>query len=89
MGDEAHFLLVEEVAPEIGLGITRNRQVGEDDVERMGLELPQLDAQRGGGDVQVLGRAGQVARLRDRAEVAEVMVVEEGHGMFELIKRSN
>jgi hypothetical protein len=37
----------------------------------------------------VLGRAGQVARLRDRAEVAEVMVVEEGHGMFELIKRSN
>jgi hypothetical protein len=28
------------------------------------LELSQLDAQRGGGDVQVLGRAGQVARLR-------------------------
>ena len=52
------------------------------------LELAQLDAQRRGGDAQMLGGAGQVARLSDRPEITEMMVIEEGHSVFDLIKRS-
>jgi hypothetical protein len=43
-------------------------------------ELPQLHRQRRGRDMQPLGRARQALLVRDGAEVAQVVVIELGHG---------
>jgi hypothetical protein len=46
-----------------------------------GLQRPELDAEGRLGELQVPGGAGEAALMGDGAEIAQVVVVEEGHVM--------